>query len=364
MKLNIYQEGDFFVPHQDTPLSKDSIGSLVIALPVAHRGGDLIVKHREDVQSFQFAKELCPTARSYYYGGDTEKSLKEGKYSLRDDSDNYHSYGPEFEKQKSLKKMIDGKKLKCGVALPVISYAAFYGDCVHEIKRVTGGLRLTLSYQLLRGDGEIDVEGEGVEEVAVEVLKEAEEKAQPAMEEENDEDEEEEDEEDEEKEVDDDNTRTLTREERELKLKQNTIPELKEYCRRLGLRVTGTKAVLVERLVDCERLVMKSGGGSDDGSNAGGEPAAKYSPLNPDTSSARANLFRLALLQSLVNGDVDGATIGFPCYHLYEGEEDLPKLEGFKGLKLTAKDLKRLRGADALMTMVAVNAGFKVSLLR
>jgi hypothetical protein len=69
-------------------------------------------------------------------------------------------------------------------------------------------------------------------------------------------------------------------------------------------------------------------------------------------------------LQSLVNGDLDDSSVGFPCHHLYEGEEDLPSVSGFKGMRMTAKDLKRLRGADALMMLVAVNAGFKVSLIR
>jgi hypothetical protein len=69
-------------------------------------------------------------------------------------------------------------------------------------------------------------------------------------------------------------------------------------------------------------------------------------------------------LQSLLNGDLDGSSVGFPCHHLYEGEEDLPAVSGYKGMRMTAKDLKRLRGADALMMLVAVNAGFKVSLIR
>ncbi len=38
----------------------------------------------------------------------------------------------------------------CGIPEPKISYAAFYGDCLHEIEHVTMGMRLTLSYQLIR----------------------------------------------------------------------------------------------------------------------------------------------------------------------------------------------------------------------
>ena len=38
LKINIYSEGGHFVAHRDTPLSKASVGSLVVALPSAHAG--------------------------------------------------------------------------------------------------------------------------------------------------------------------------------------------------------------------------------------------------------------------------------------------------------------------------------------
>jgi predicted 2-oxoglutarate/Fe(II)-dependent dioxygenase YbiX len=45
----------------------------------------------------------------------------------------------------------------------VYQYAAFYGDCVHEIKPVTEGHRVTLTYQILRQRRERDPEDYFVE---------------------------------------------------------------------------------------------------------------------------------------------------------------------------------------------------------
>lgn len=55
-KLNIYREGDFFKPHVDTPRSSEMIGTLVIALPVAHGGGDLIIRHHGHETTFSSAQ--------------------------------------------------------------------------------------------------------------------------------------------------------------------------------------------------------------------------------------------------------------------------------------------------------------------
>ncbi len=150
LKLNIYQEGDFFVPHRDTPLSEDSIGSLVIALPVAHRGGNLIVSHRHWDRCFAFEQDIAPfrstmEAPSYEYR--YEQKLKLKLYSAIP--------LPNYSRDESDATMTKDRYLvQCGTARNVISYAAFYGDCLHEIEPVTMGMRLTLSYQLVRVSSE------------------------------------------------------------------------------------------------------------------------------------------------------------------------------------------------------------------
>ncbi|GAQ86572.1 hypothetical protein KFL_002970100 [Klebsormidium nitens] len=94
-KLNIYGEGDFFKPHKDTPVNPQHfIGTVVVCLPSKFSGGELLVSHGSTCQTFDFA----------------EHSGKPGVYQ----------------------------------------FAAFYGDCLHEIKPVTEGRRVTLTYHILR----------------------------------------------------------------------------------------------------------------------------------------------------------------------------------------------------------------------
>eukprot|EP00026_Physarum_polycephalum_P003231 Phypoly_transcript_03241.p1 GENE.Phypoly_transcript_03241~~Phypoly_transcript_03241.p1 ORF type:complete len:534 (+),score=98.64 Phypoly_transcript_03241:111-1712(+) len=55
-KLNVYEKGGFFKPHVDTPVNaRTMVGTLVICLPVAHTGGELIVRHGESEHTFDFS---------------------------------------------------------------------------------------------------------------------------------------------------------------------------------------------------------------------------------------------------------------------------------------------------------------------
>ena len=78
--------------HVDTPRGPTQFGSLVLCLPVAHKGGHLSVRHAS----------LDPVV----YEWDTA----EGSDSLQ--------------------------------------WAAFYSDCEHEVHEVTEGVRLTITYNL------------------------------------------------------------------------------------------------------------------------------------------------------------------------------------------------------------------------
>lgn len=91
-KLNLYEEGGFFQPHVDTPTHGSRfLGTLVVCLPSKHSGGELVVRHAGHSQTFDF-------------GPDSEDCLQ---------------------------------------------WCAFYGDCVHEVKPVTSGTRITLTYHIL-----------------------------------------------------------------------------------------------------------------------------------------------------------------------------------------------------------------------
>jgi predicted 2-oxoglutarate/Fe(II)-dependent dioxygenase YbiX len=91
-KLLIYDTGSFFVEHRDTEKSAGMFATLVIVLPSVSAGGELLIRHR--------GREVClPLA-------------------CADPSD--------------------------------AAFAAFYADCVHEVRPVTSGSRLTLVYNLIR----------------------------------------------------------------------------------------------------------------------------------------------------------------------------------------------------------------------
>ena len=94
-KLLVYDTGSFFVEHRDTEKCSGMFATLVVNLPSVCSGGELIIRHK--------GHEVCLDLNS----ADQE----------------------------------------------AISFAAFYADCVHEVRPVTDGYRLTLVYNLLRADG-------------------------------------------------------------------------------------------------------------------------------------------------------------------------------------------------------------------
>jgi predicted 2-oxoglutarate/Fe(II)-dependent dioxygenase YbiX len=89
-KLLIYDAGSFFVDHRDTEKAPGMFATLVIVLPSSHSGGELVVRHLGQ-----------------------EKTL------------DLHPEDPSE-----------------------IGFAAFYADCVHEVRPVVSGYRLTLVYNL------------------------------------------------------------------------------------------------------------------------------------------------------------------------------------------------------------------------
>lgn len=99
-KLNVYSgPSGLFKPHVDTPRSEMQIGSLVVCLPVEFEGGALAVKHQQEEVVYDWA---------------TPASNKEQ---------------------------------------PCIQWAAFYSDCEHEVREVTSGHRVTLTYNLFLAPG-------------------------------------------------------------------------------------------------------------------------------------------------------------------------------------------------------------------
>ncbi|KAH7182606.1 uncharacterized protein B0J16DRAFT_321377 [Fusarium flagelliforme] len=90
-KLNVYSApSGKFKPHVDTPRSDRQMGSLVVCLPVAHKGGQLAVRHGGREIVFDWASRHPDT----------------------------------------------------------IQWAAFFSDCEHEVLQVEEGHRVTLTYNL------------------------------------------------------------------------------------------------------------------------------------------------------------------------------------------------------------------------
>ncbi|KAL9968070.1 hypothetical protein ACROYT_G026397 [Oculina patagonica] len=95
-KMLVYEKGSFFLPHRDTQKDENHFGTLVLSLPVKHKGGELLVRH--------LGKERC------------------------------YNFDP-------------------GQATTKCQWAAFYTDVEHEIKEITSGNRITLIYHLYSGQG-------------------------------------------------------------------------------------------------------------------------------------------------------------------------------------------------------------------
>jgi predicted 2-oxoglutarate/Fe(II)-dependent dioxygenase YbiX len=91
-KLLVYDTGSFFVEHRDTEKAAGMFATLVIVLPSDYSGGALLVRHHD--------REVCL---------------------------DLHCPDPSE-----------------------VAFAAFYADCVHEMRPVTEGHRLTLVYNMVR----------------------------------------------------------------------------------------------------------------------------------------------------------------------------------------------------------------------
>ena len=95
----VYGKGQFFLPHQDSEKADAMVGTLVVSLPSAHTGGELVVEH-------------------------------------------------------------GGRSVTYRVLREKLSFVAFYADCRHEVKPVRSGYRVTLTFNLLAGS-EADAQGAG-----------------------------------------------------------------------------------------------------------------------------------------------------------------------------------------------------------
>ncbi len=94
-EMLIYAPGQFFRPHQDSEKCDCMVATLVVVLPSPHRGGTLIIDHQGEKKRYQSSR----------------------------------------------------------AAADKLSFFAFYADCQHEVRPVTGGYRVALIYNLILKEG-------------------------------------------------------------------------------------------------------------------------------------------------------------------------------------------------------------------
>lgn len=90
-KMLVYSPGQFFATHQDSERTDDMVGSLSVQLPCASSGGEIVVHHQGETLTFRGARR----------------------------------------------------------APKDLSLLAFYADCHHEVKPITSGHRVVLTWHLL-----------------------------------------------------------------------------------------------------------------------------------------------------------------------------------------------------------------------
>lgn len=98
--LLVYEPDQFFLKHQDTERTDEMIGTLVVTLPSAYAGGELMIGKGEDWKAYRGSRDA-------------------------------------------------------------LSLVAFYADCQHEVLKLKSGYRITLTYNLmLRGNTSPRAEGD------------------------------------------------------------------------------------------------------------------------------------------------------------------------------------------------------------
>ncbi|MCH7664909.1 MAG: 2OG-Fe(II) oxygenase [Acidobacteria bacterium] len=87
----VYAPGQFFLPHQDSEKTDNMVGTLVVTLPSAFKGGAMVVAHLDEKATYRGSKKF-------------------------------------------------------------LSFVAFYADCLHEVRPVKEGYRIALTYNLMLDD--------------------------------------------------------------------------------------------------------------------------------------------------------------------------------------------------------------------
>lgn len=94
-KLLLYERGGHFKPHRDSEKIEGMFATLIVALPTTFRGGRLQVRHEQEERAFSMQTQ----------------------------------------------------------AGSLLTWAAFYADCIHELEPITSGRRVVITYNLIMAKG-------------------------------------------------------------------------------------------------------------------------------------------------------------------------------------------------------------------
>jgi hypothetical protein len=173
----------------------------------------------------------------------------------------------------------------CGRPVQCTPYAAFFGHVLHKVRRVKAGTRVTLAYVLRRASNHRQLRSTDVTS------------DHPPQ--------------------------------SDIFHPYLQLDDLKKRCREAGLRVSGSKAALRERLYEdeCRKRPLQL--------------------IDHRWCTLSAKYFGYALRDALARPDFlpDGGSLGFPCMHLYERRDDIP---GELRRPMRFEDVA-LRGMDAVV---------------
>lgn len=154
-KVNVYSPGGMFKAHADTPTCEAQFGSLVVALPYKFEGGELVVTHAGQSATLTLGGGGNTGGST---GGSSRKesaeaaaapALRKGGRPRKQPAqvEGLASGGGGEGSSSSGGGVGDG---------PLLHFAAFFSDCIHEVLPVHSGHRVTLTFNLLLAEGEAE----------------------------------------------------------------------------------------------------------------------------------------------------------------------------------------------------------------
>ena len=151
-KLNVYGAGGFFKPHVDTPTvdSAHMVGTVVVALPSAFEGGALSVRAPSGTAPTNFAAGGGgAAAAAAASGGGCSSAVAAAASGGGSSSAGAAIATAAAAGEEEETAMCTFNWAPASAGTTGLQWAAFFGDCVHEVEPVTAGHRVTITYAIV-----------------------------------------------------------------------------------------------------------------------------------------------------------------------------------------------------------------------